>query len=266
MTAFDEAMAWREERAEDRQGGWEARFDEAWYQGRGAYGGVVAALFTRAFERVVRAGRQPRTLTVHFCAPATGSARLSARAEREGSYVSHLSGRLEQRGKTVAMALGTWGRDRTGGPALGESSRPDAPPPEDVPVLPWLPGWPTFAQRFEFRPCLGQAPMSGASEARLGGWIRGAEPQRADAAWVAALLDAWPPSALCLLSKPRPAASIDLSYHFFQPFPLDVPDDAFFLYDARSTVVQAGYAEERATLWDAEGRLVARVRQNVAII
>ena len=50
----------------------------------------------------------------------------------------------------------------------------------------------------------------------------------------------------------------DMSY-------LDVPPDAPWLYEARTPVVRGGWGEEHATLWDAEGRLVARARQNVAL-
>ncbi len=242
-------------------------FDDDWHQGPGVFGGIVSALFARAFQRLVPS-RDARTLTVAFCAPATGEGSLTATLEREGATVSHLSARLThlRRGKvvTVATALATFGRPFTA-EASGDHPAPEVPPPEAVPVFCQTPGWPVFARHFEYRPFLGYEAFTAAPEGHLGGWFRTVEPQRADLAYACALFDAWAPSALTSQRVPRRAASIDLTFHFFRAFPLVTPDDASWLYEARTPAMREGYAEEHATLWDADRRLVARARQNVAL-
>lgn len=273
MTALDTALALyplsNEPDAEGRPSArFSCTFDPTWYQGRGAYGGVVTAQLARAFALLVPT-RDPRVITVHFCAPATGEGTIEARIEREGANVSHLSARLThvRRGKVVTLAIATavFGRE-LGEHDFGDHVAPTVPSPHDVPVFVQTPGWPVFARHFEFRPCLGYEAFRGAPEGHLGGWFRAVEPQPPDLAYVCALFDAWPPSALPLLRPPpRPAASVDLTFHFFRRFPLDVPNDAPWLYEARTPVVRGGWAEEHATLCDAEGRLVARARQNVAL-
>jgi acyl-CoA thioesterase len=272
MTTLDRALALAPlDPRPDPDGRTTARFgctlEPAWFQGRGVYGGIVAAQLARAFESLVPT-RQARTLTVHFCAPATGEGTLDVVIEREGATVSHLSGRLThvRRGKVVTLAMATATFGRAFDPwSFGDDPPPTVPPPEAVPEFRARAGWPVFAEHFEFRPCLGHEAFEGAREGHLGGWFRAREPQRPDLAYVCALFDAWPPSALPLLHAPRPAASVDLSFHFFASFPLDVPDDTSFLYEARTPIVRDGWAEERATLWDPNGRLLARARQNVAV-
>ena len=57
------------------EGAFEARIREGWYQGRGAFGGLIVALIVRALEALVGDdGRPLRTLTCHFCAPAVAGA------------------------------------------------------------------------------------------------------------------------------------------------------------------------------------------------
>ncbi|MFL5345300.1 MAG: acyl-CoA thioesterase domain-containing protein [Hyalangium sp.] len=75
------------------EGRYRSRFEAPWYQGRGAFGGVVAGQLLRAMEHLVAdPGRPVRSLTVHFCAPAAqGEAEVRGRIERAGKLVSVLS-------------------------------------------------------------------------------------------------------------------------------------------------------------------------------
>ncbi|MCA9614478.1 MAG: thioesterase family protein [Sandaracinus sp.] len=267
MTALDHALNLTPLSSDDDTLRFGCTFTADWFQGRGAYGGIVAGLFARAFQTRVPT-RDARTMTVHFCAPATGEGTIEVVLEREGANLSQLSARLThlRRGRvvTVAFATAVFGRD-VGPEAYGDRVAPTVPDAHELPIFRLTPGWPVFSEHFEFRPCLGHQAFRRAPEGHLGGWIRPVEAQPADLGRVCAILDAWPPAVLPVLADPRPAASIDLTFHFFRSFPIAQPDDASFLYEARSPVMRGGYAEEDATLWDAERRLVARVRQNVAV-
>ena len=245
--------------------------DAAWYQRRGAYGGLVAAILVRAFEEEVNDSSRPiRTLTVHFCAPVLAEVPVDVqvRIEREGRYVTQLTGRMVQGGGTVATATATLAADRPGSaPAWSQEPVPAMPSLADVPVSPDLPIMPGFTRFVQYRFCVGGIPFTGQREAEIGGWCRFREPVVADTAMFAALLDVWPPAVAVMADGlTATASSVDLTYHFLQPLPLSgVGEMEEYFMTARSRVGVPGYAEEQGELWTADGRLVARARQWVAI-
>ena len=160
-TALDAALALLPlENEPDRDGRPTARFacvfDPSWYQGRGAYGGVVTAQLARAFQTLVPA-RDARVITVHFCAPATGEGTIEATLEREGANVSHLTARLthRRRGKvvTLATASAVFGRPLAEHD-FGDHVAPRVPPAAEVPGFVQTPGWPIFARRWRPFPAM----------------------------------------------------------------------------------------------------------------
>lgn len=253
---FREALDWA------RPGG-VGSIDPSWFQGRGAFGGLVAALFLRAMGHAT--DRPARTLTVHFCGPAAGELTLETQVERAGRSVVHQSGRLVGPDGPVALALATFAEGRDSAVAL------DADPVATLPAwpagiaLPDAPFIPVFARKhFEFRFALGEPLFSGAARAATGGWVKFRDEAPAEAASDAALLDAWPPGVFPVLRGPVTASTVDFTVQFFEAVPgRDVNAPHIFL----KTVTQAarGYAEERGTLWTAEGRPVGRIRQLFAV-
>jgi acyl-CoA thioesterase len=251
------------------EGRYRSRFEAPWYQGRGAYGGVVAGQLLRAMEHVVADPSRPlRSFTVHFCAPATeGEAELSVRIERSGKLVTHATARTENAAGVVSVATATFGIPRASSAHYLDVKRPEAPPPSEVGVVPEDVPMPTFCQFFEYRFCVGSAPYSG-GEPRLGGWIRPkGEPLPLDAALCVGLLDAYPPSVLCALTELRPVASVDFTVHFFQtlPRPMDRPG-AYYLRTGTSRWAGEGFAEDLQELWTEEGELIAQCRQCIAVL
>jgi acyl-CoA thioesterase len=244
-------------------------FDESWAQGRTIFGGLVAAVLARAAEDAVGdAERLPRSITVQFSAPVLpGEATAKADVVRAGKYVTQLTAALEQGGHTVATALAAFGATRPHPLSHRASAPPELPPFERLPSLPrLLPGAPAFTQHVDFRFCLGSPPFSGAEKPEVGGWCRLRQPSPPDVVTLCALLDAWPLPALAMLKSPRPGATIDLSYHFLAPLPLEgVGDDEPYAFRCVSPTVADGYAEQLGELWTADGLLVARVRQIAAI-
>lgn len=262
ITPFCAAHRWRP----DGDGGWEGEVTEDWLQGRGAFGGLQAAAGLRAMQSLVDANRQPRTLTVHFAGPlVVGSARLTAAAERAGGNVTHTSARLEQDGKIVALMLATFGAARDHWFEVPGEPAPDFRPAKVI-ELPQGPGIPAFT-RYVHMDLIEGFPYGGAAEPVVSGWVRFREPEATvDAPLLAALGDVWPPAPVACMKTPRPSSSVDLTYHFLRPLPLDdVPNDGFFSFHAHSPAAREGYCEERGSLWDPLGRLVLRVRQLRAI-
>ncbi|MEQ9079799.1 MAG: thioesterase family protein [Sandaracinaceae bacterium] len=262
MDVFDEVTRFAPE-GERRFAG---QLREAWYQGRGVYGGVVAALLVDAMGACAD-DRPIRGLDVAFCAPATaGPATIDVEILRAGRNVAQLGARLTREGLLIATGRATFARPRRSALEYTDPASPPFPPPAEVEDGPAALYVPEFCQHFEFRQALGAAPFGGAGEPRLGGWCRPREPHPCDARLVVALLDAWAPAALGLAESWTGAASIELGVSFHRALPdLSVPHDAFYAFEARSRVVGDGYADERSTLWDHQGLPLASARQVVAL-
>jgi acyl-CoA thioesterase len=257
---------------------YEGHFSKAWYQGRGAYGGVVAAVAMRAMQRLCP-HRPPRTFTMHFTAPALeGPGAASAQVVSEGGKVTHLSAQVRlgvqttgeqaeqaEQGALVAFASATFAQERESKLHYAPASAPQAPHYSSIPEVPFelMPPTLAFTRFVSYRFALGQPPLSRAPKAIVGGWcdFKGEPPL--DFSLLAALLDVWPPAIFSTMSRFTRAASVDLTYHFFveELSALKRP----FLYHGEVLSMVDGYAEERNVLWDAEGTLVASARQLIAV-
>jgi len=244
-------------------------FTEDWYQGRGAYGGVVAGALARAMAEVNQdPGRPLRWFTVHFCAPAVGDTELTVEPQRSGHAVTHATARIVGEGGVIATASATFARDRP-----GQLTWVDAEPPQvrDPDTLAPFEGAPTpvFASHLEYRFVHGARPLSGASVpvAEIGLWLRFREPLRLDAPAAIALLDAAPPAAMTRMSAPRPMASVAFAAQIYSELPLvgARPDDHLLLV-VRSRVAGGGYCEEAAELWTQGRRLIAACWQHIALL
>ncbi|HEX8697928.1 MAG TPA: thioesterase family protein [Myxococcaceae bacterium] len=251
------------------EGRFRSRFDAPWYQGRGAFGGVVAAQLIRALEHEVADPNRPvRSFTVHFCAPAVeGEAQVHTRLERVGKLVSYATARVENAAGVVAVASATFGVSRAGAPAYFDVKPPDVPRPETLQPVPEDVPMPTFCQFFEYRFCVGSAPYSG-GEARTGGWIRPKGPPLVlDAALCAGLMDSYPPSVLSWVDGVKHAASVDLTMHFFHALPR--PEEkagAQYLRTGHSRWAGEGFSEDYQELWSEDGTLLAQCRQLIAVL
>lgn len=244
-----------------------------WAQGRGALGGLVAAILARALEDAAPNGLRLTTLTTAFLLPATaGPAEVTVELVRVGRNVATARASLVRDDAVLATALATLTRPRDAALAHDALPAPAVPAPEDVPDGPDAHYYPGFARRFSFRQCLGSPPFEGATtnrptEARIGGWCRLEEPDAAvDRAQVVTLLDAWPPAATALSPGWCPVASIELTCHFLVDLPhAGIAPGSWLLFDARSRHVGGGLCDETATLWSRDGRALATARQLIAI-
>ncbi|PTL77108.1 acyl-CoA thioesterase II [Vitiosangium sp. GDMCC 1.1324] len=238
-----------------------------WFQGRGAFGGMLGGSLLRSMMRELNEpARAPRSLTVHFCAPVTeGEATLSVRLERAGRQVTHLSARVEQAGQVACLASATFALSRDTPLVYTDAKPPRAPPPSDVrPMSSEM--LPTFAAHFDYRWCVGAVPFSGAKEARLGGWIRPRVPTPLDAPLVVGLLDSYPPAALTRVEGFCNGATVDYTAHFYAPLPLaSASPEAFYLRTGLSRHAAEGYADDLAELWSEDGQLIAQLRQVAAV-
>lgn len=248
-------------------GRYEAHVTPDWFQGRGAYGGVLGAGILRAMlHTLAEPLRLPRSLTVHFCAPvAAGPAQLAVSVERAGRGVSHLSARLVQAGHVACLASATFATSRESQLRWDTAPMPEVPAPRSLPSVP-AELMPTFAQHFDYRFCVGAPPFSGASEALLGAWLRPQVPTPLDAPLAVALLDALPPAASTRAEGFCNLATMDYTAHFYAPLPLEgASPEGFCLRVGRSGHAGSGYADDLAQLWSEDGRPLAQLRQMAAL-
>ncbi len=245
--------------------------DPTWLQGRGAFGGLVAAWLVRAMEAEVDdPGRPLRALTCELCAPARpGPAEVHVRTLRAGLNVSFLAAEVSRHGRVVARATGVFGR-ALADPAWPAPTPPAVPPAAAVPL--WAPPMPlpVYCQHVRHARCLGSEVLSGpAAEPALGGWTWFHEPTVDDAAARVALLDAWPPALFTRLTAPRPVVTITMACHVFSPSgppgPAVAPGTPL-LVTARSDAAVEGYSDERLELWGPDGRLLATSHQVVGVL
>lgn len=246
-----------------------ASIDASWYQGRGAFGGILAALLLRAMrDRVGDAARTPRSLTVHFCGPATeGPSEVHAEIVRAGSRVTHASARLVRGGETSTLATASFCRTRPG-PAYALAEMPVVAPAASLPELPQgLPGVPSFFAHVDARFAGETMPFSGASRPEVAAWVRLREPVPIDAAVAALLLDALPPAITATFDGPRAVASVDFTVQLFERLPerAGAPDE-HHLVAIRSRWADDGYAEELRDLWSPQGVLLGQCRQLLALL
>ena len=243
-----------------------ATLDESWYQGRGAFGGLLNAWLLQAMEAQVDDDRVLRSLSVSFVAPLTaGQARVEAEVVRSGRYVTQLTGRVRGPDGTLATtALATFCAKRPKGPVLETiaADAPDVPPLDEVTWLPPIPGLPQFTQHVDFAFTDGRLPFTGGDLPRVTGWTRFKGSCTVDLPLVVALADIFPPAVVQVVEGLMPAATVDLSIHILDPEALaEAGPDSAWIQQKHGTFAADGYAEEVAGLWTASGRLVARMRQ-----
>jgi acyl-CoA thioesterase len=244
-------------------GVWEGAIAPGWHTPRGPLGGYVMAILMRGLELAVGdPHRSARSITTHFLRPpADGPVTVSAAVERAGRSLSTVSGRLEQDGKLIALALAAYSAPWES-PLLSDVPMPEVGPPGEDERPP--PGGtlareaPPFTQRLAMLPRFGDPPFSGSEHGLVGGWLGLRERRELDAPAIALLADAWFPAPWPRLAELAPAPTIDLTVHFRTPLPLP---DSLLLGRFRTGLVRDGFFEEDGELWTPDGTLVAQSRQ-----
>jgi acyl-CoA thioesterase len=240
-----------------------------WRQGRGAFGGLVVGGLIRAIEqRIADPARTVRSVTAELPGPVEpGTVDITVETLRQGKNVSTARAALAQHGEVRSHAVAILGAARAGGVAWNDRTPPELPPWADV--APSSMGGstgigPEFAQYFEYRVVDGRL-MSGNTGPALG-WIRPRDPGAVrDAAYIAAVIDAWWPVAFIRLPQLRPMATIAFTLDLVAG--LDGLDPAAPLrYRATAPVCTDGYCLESRELWGNDGRLVAINHQTFVII
>jgi acyl-CoA thioesterase len=240
---------------------------DGWQQGRGAYGGLTIAAAIRAIEqRVGDPRRKVRTVTAEIPGPTLpGRASFAVDILRSGNSVTVARAALRQGDDvtTHAVAVLAASRDIADAPTWRELTRPESPAWSSVATLPVDGPFPQFARHFEYRTVSGVAGAGGAAQTI--GWVRPRNPgEPRDAAFIAALIDAWWPAAMLRMKAPRPLATIGFTLELVDE--LRDLGDAPLLYRGTVPVAGDGYFLETRELWTEDGRLLAINHQTFAVI
>jgi acyl-CoA thioesterase len=243
-------------------GSWEGVIVPGWETPRGPLGGYVMAIVLRGLELAVDdPDRHPRSATIHFLrVPAAGPVTVRVAVEREGRSLTTVSGRLEQDGKLLGLALGAYSKPWSG-PEFDQAPIPEVEPAE--PRRRAEPRFeherpPAFVERLSMQRRFGDRPFSHSEHGETGGWLGLLEERPVDALTVAICADAWFPAPWPRLAELHPAPTIELTIHFRVALPLD---DSLLLGRFRNRLVRDGFFDEDGELWAPDGTLVAQSRQ-----
>ena len=245
----------------------EVIFDKSWAQGRAGFGGLVAALLYENMTGLLTDDRPVRSLQVGFVGPVAADVPFELKSEilREGKSVTHIQGRGLQEGNVQLSILGAYGHGRES--AIQVIKEPHLFPenPEDQRSLNEIgDAAPVFTQHFDFRYCTA-LPFEGTKETALRGFLRFTEaPERIGIPELIALIDAWPPTVLPMLTKLAPASSLSWTLEFVHPQPLLAPDE-YCQYEAKIQHTENGYGHTVAKIWNSKGELIALSQQTVAV-
>ncbi len=262
---FENATAIRPRDSAEHE--WTGELPDRWQQGKGAFGGVVVGILTRAIVAFEQdRTRRLRSLSAELCAPALpGPFVVRAALLRRGSSASFVEARLEQDGALVARGSAALASPRAVRPASFRPPPPARPPWRDIEPLPVEPPLgPVFADKYEYR-STGPLPFAGGNEPAAEGWIREKTPPSVlDEAGVAGLLDAWWPTVLAVESAPRAVATVGYTMELFvDPRTLDPAEPLF--YRARGVVGADNFFVEMRELWSGDA-VVALNQQTFALL
>ena len=233
---------------------------EGWHQGRATFGGFVVATLIRAAEaKVGDPARTVRTISAQLYAPLpVGAHRVEVEVLRAGNSVTIARASIAG----YAHAVATLATTRPAAAGWQDLAVPQLPPHSAVPAMPTGGPAPEFTQHFEYRQARG-AIASGETE--IAGWLRARDPGTArDAAYLAAMADAWWPVGMARMATVKPMSTLSFTLDIVSGLH-GLSPDAPLLYRATAPVCADGYCLETRELWGEDGRLVAVNQQTMVV-
>jgi acyl-CoA thioesterase len=242
--------------------GYGASVDPGWTIGGRPNGGYLLALATRA--ALAEAGRpDPLAVSAHYLSPpAPGPVGVAVTLLRAGRSVSVLRATLGQDGAACLEALVSAGQlDGVAEPLWRADRAPELPPPDEC-----VPGQSEMENGV-------QVPILDHIDVRLdpatAGWALGRPARRAEMRGWVRFHDGRPPDSLALLQAvdALPPVSFELGVLSWAPtleltaYVRRPPAPGWLACVARGRMLQGGWFDEEAEVWDERGALVAQSRQ-----
>lgn len=239
---------------------WAAKLSERWNIGDKSNGGYLVGIVLRALSELSE-NPDPITISSHFLRPGIGNEPGIVRAEvvKHGRTMTTLRGVLEQEGKKrveVLAGFGNLGQERSDRNL--EVAPPEMPDPEDcVPRIDLEQGvYLPILDRVDVRIRPDQAVAGNSKDAVVSGWIRFEDGREPDVMALPLFADAFPPSLFAKYGYIGWVPTLELTVHVRRR-----PSPGWVLASFETDDLHNGLFIETGTLWDSEGRLVARSRQ-----
>lgn len=251
------------EQITDKQDRYTVNIEDTWLQGRSCYGGLSAAVLTRAMREQVGEEIPMRSLLTNFIGPlGGGSFDVTVETLRIGKNVQHVTARAIKDGEVATMSTAVFGADRQ------EIEVPAAPvanviPREKLPPIPEMPGGPKFHLRYDQHWKGNAIPMSGTNARDFNGWIRckdGFDKQRIER--MVSMADMPPPIMMSWFKTPMAGSSVTWSLEFVKQ-PSEI-DGEWFWMDYSLDAAHNGYSLQSGQFFDEAGNLVMTSRQCMA--
>ena len=241
----------------------EVAFDSSWTQGRTLFGGAVGALAHNLMGQKLGDAWGLRSIMVDFLAPITAQ-KLVVKVEviRQGRTLVRIQAQFYQQEKYCCIALGVFGRSRSGAFPVAPASMPPVKPASECLGFPEKIGpIPEFAQYFDYRWAKTNFPYSGSTDSVLLGWIQPRN-QKVNVDYLIAMIDAWPPPILSLSDRPFPVSSVNWLLNIHQGIPAEgLPKEDWYLFESKLQFANEGCMDLTARLWDQKGNLLGISRQ-----
>ena len=252
MTAFDRTTRLTPDAG--RAGRSSIELDESWASLRGVHGGYLTALAVRATEAELE-HRAVRTVAMSFLRPTNpGPATFDVVETRSSRSFSTYEVTISQGDRVGAVARIT-ATSPVEGSSWDNSEPVDILPPElCIPLEP-----PEGIRHFGHAEALldpTHLPFTHAAAARVGGHVRPLERREIDAAWLAMILDWFPPSPFTRVDPPTGGVSIDYTVHLHRTLP-PLRDGQWLGGRFRADVSEGGIALEHGAILDPDGKLLA---------
>lgn len=246
----------------------ELQLSDQWAQGRTVFGGISAALCYLACKPLVSDDRVLRSYSVNFVGPLTFDVpfQIEAKMLRSGKNVSQLSINIVQEGKFCVSALACFGVGRESKVQVNNHEQHGLEAPKKAKFIPQIPKiTPRFLRHFDLAINEGGVPFMKGKLSHYYGWMRFKKPpaELTDVHLIT-MIDAWPPTLLQMFKGPAPASTVSWNIEFLHPHQPVKPTD-WFAYKADTRQAGEGYGHTEASIWDADGELVAISRQTVAV-
>jgi acyl-CoA thioesterase len=239
-----------------------------WGQGRTAFGGLLAAMTCAHGQQLLTDKRPLRSIAVTFSAPLQTDTPFELESEliANGRSISHVQSRARQDGKICCVLNACYALSRESAVEVAGQSLSVKPSYSAGKELPYIAGIvPAFTQHIDFRFTEGDLPFSASQTNKLSGYMKfRAQPSVMDDLAILALVDAWPPAVLPMLTSPAPASSVTWEMELIQPRPA-LPVERALFYAVQIKEARDGLAHTEAKIYAPSGELIALSRQLVAI-
>jgi|TARA_R100000501_G_scaffold1851_1_gene4900 acyl-CoA thioesterase len=241
-------------------GGFRTEIPPEWQQGRTAYGGFSAALAYEAARGAADDLPPLRSAQISFVGPLSGTVEITAKLLRRGKNAAFIQADVV--GEAGIGLTGTFVFMREMESTVHLAA--DAPPPDHPrPAAAEVPQGvgPAFVGMFDMGVMETGADGRPADIVR---WIRLKDRQHLDPMTeLLAIGDALPPAALPLMTKVAPVSSLTWMFNALTPNPVSA--DGWWLLRSTSDHIEHGNTSQDMSMWNADGTLVVRAMQSIAL-